>query len=265
MTVSIASNTIVLDNVGDNESNIMNNSKIAWDNALTRAISVTCSSDALSSPNLFDYMTTTFWSAGSGIQTVDIVLPTAEAINCAAIAAGNWFTAGAVIEVYSDAGITKVGEISGLRDGQPYIFDFTSVSTSVLQFKFTSSGALNVGQLLVGKSLDLPTRASVGLQLGKFNNNDKVIGQLTETNAISSSSTVNRARDTIAPFQFVPIVWVESDWVGFSDSHKGKPIWFSWDNTNKPGDATFGNWSTDTIRYTSSFFTTFTLTVKGQV
>lgn len=265
MTVSIASNTIVLDNFGDNESNIMNHSIIAWDNALIRATTVTGSVDALSTPNLFDYMTTTFWAAGSGVQTVDIILPTAEAINCAAIAAGNWFTAGTVIEVYSDAGITKVGEISGLRDGQPYIFDFTSVSTSVLQFKFTSSGALNVGQLLVGKSLDLPTSASVGLQLGKFNNNDKVIGQLTETNAISSSSTVSRARDTVAPFQFVPITWIESDWVNFSDNHKGKPIWFSWNNLSNAGDATFGRWSTDTVKYTSSFFSAFTLTVNGQI
>lgn len=265
IAIAIASNAIVWDNTASTGGENMNNSRIAWDNVLTRATTVTGSVDDTSTDNLFDYMTTTFWSAGSGTQTVTITLPTAETIDCAAVAAGNWADAGTVIEVYSDAGTTKVGEVSGLKNGQPYYFNFDPVSIAVMQFKFISSNALTVGQLMFGESMKIPTSASVGLQLGKFNNKDKVIGQLTELNALSSNSTVSRGRETIAPYQFLPISWIESDWVAFSDAQRGKPIWFSWDYLNNPSDCTFGHWSTDNVKYTSSFFSAFTLTVDGQI
>ena len=113
----ISGNTIVLDD--PNNTGSRNNSRIAWDNVLTRATTVTGSVDVSNTPNLYDYMTTTFWNAGSGTQTVTITLPSAEDIDCAAIASGNWADAGTTIEVYSDAGITKVGEVSDLKNGQP--------------------------------------------------------------------------------------------------------------------------------------------------
>jgi len=266
MEIVILGNTIILDiiQIDPDEGDNMNNAKIAWDNALSRA-TLTGSVDDSNTGNLFDYMTTTFWGAGVGTSTVDIVLSSAENINCAAITAGNWADAGTVIEVYTDAGITKVGEISGLKNGQPYLFVFDSVLTSVLQIKFISVGDLSVGQVLFGSTLDFPVKASVGLQLGKFNNRDKVIGQMTENNAFGANSTVKRARDTISPFNLLPISWVNDTWVGFSGSHKGKPIWFSWNSSDNPLDVTFGHWSTDDVRYTSSFLSALNLTVKGHV
>jgi len=266
MEIVILGNTIILDNipVEPDEDNNVNSARIAWDNALSRA-TLTGSVDPTNTDNLFDYMTTTFWNAGVGTVTVDIVLPSAENINCAAITAGNWADAGTIIEVYSDAGITKVGDISGLKNGQPFYFGFDSVLTSAMQIKFISTGNLNVGQVLFGKSLDFPVKASVGLQLGKFNNKDKVIGQMTENNAFGANSTVKRSRDTISPFNLLPISWVNDVWVDFSDSHRGKPIWFSWNSADNPLDVTFGHWSTDNVKYTSSFLSALNLTVKGHI
>lgn len=267
LEILIMGNAIVLDNSIDNLENMgpMNNSRIAWDNVLIRATTVTGSVDVSNTPNLYDYMTTTFWNAGSGTQTVTITLPGAEDIDCAAVAAGNWADAGTTIEVYSDAGITKVGEVSGLKNGQPYFFEFDSVSISVMQFKFISTGDLNVGQALFGESLKIPACANVGLRLGQFNNKDKVIGQITENNAFGSNSTVARGRDTVAPYSLIPISWVRSDWVDFSDAHRGKPVWFSWDQLNNPADVIFGHWSTNDIGYSRSTFSDITLTIKGQV
>ena len=263
--IAIVSNAIILDNESGNlNGDNMNNARLAWDNALSRA-TLTASVDQSNSINLFDYMTTTFWSAGTGTRTIDIVLPSAENIDCAAIAAANWADAGAIIEIYSDAGVTKVAEVSGLKNGQPYYFEFDSVFISVMQIKFISTSDLNVGQVLFGESLKFPVKSSVGLQLGKFNNKDKVIGQLTENNAFGGNSTVKRSRDTISPFNLLPISGVNDTWVDFSDAHKGKPVWFSWDSVNNPADTTYGHWSTDAVRYNTSFLSSLTLTVKGSV
>lgn len=265
MEIEILSNAIILDNItGDFEDDIMNNARLAWDNALTRG-ALTASNDQANVDNIFDYMTTTFWNAGAGSVTVDIVLSVSETIDCAAVTAGNWATAGAVIEIYTDAGITKVAEISGLKDGQPFYFEFDPVATTVLQIKFISSGDLQVGQVLFGESLKFPVKSSVGLQLGKFNNKDKVIGQMTENNAFGANSTVKRSRDTVSPFNLLPISWVNDTWVDFSDAHKGKPVWFSWNHIDNPLDTTFGHWSTNNVKYTSSFLSQLTLTIKGNV
>lgn len=265
MEIVILGNAIILDNISqDFEGDQMNNARIAWDNALSRA-TLTASNEQDSTPNVFDYMTTTFWAAGTGTVTLDIVLPSAENINCAAIAASNWADAGTVIEVYTDAGTTKVGEVSGLKNGQPFYFGFDNVVITTMQIKFLSTGDLSVGQILFGNSLDFPVKSSVGLQLGKFNNKDKVIGQMTENNAFGPNSTVKRSRDTVSPFKLLPISWLNDTWVDFSDSHKGKPIWFSWNSVDNPLDVTFGHWATNTVRYTSSFLSELTLTVKGHV
>jgi hypothetical protein len=259
------SNAIILDTTStDTGIDNMNNAVIGWDNALARAV-ITASNDQASTPNLFDYMTTSFWNAGAGTVTVDIVLPASEAIDCCAIAAGDWATAGTTIEVYSDAGVTKVGEVSGLKDNQPYMFSFDSVIISVMQVKFISSGDLNVGQVLMGESLKFPVNASIGLQLGKFNNEDLITSQKTENNAFGSNSTVARNRTTIAPFNSIPIDWLNTSWVEFSDAHKGKPVWFNWNVVDRPNDATFGHWSTNKAKYTSSFFSSIDLTIKGVV
>lgn len=264
--IVIMSNAIILDNTAQTlEAEILNNSRIAYDNALSRATTITASADNSSTANLYDYMTTTFWTAGSGTVTIDIILPTAEDIDCAAITAGNWADAITTIEIYSDAGVTKVGEVSGLKNGQPYLFTFDSVNITTMQIKFISTNSLHVGQVLFGETLKIPTSASIGMQPGAFNNNDKVIGQNTENNGLGANSTVARNRETIAPYNLVPISWIESDWVDFKDDQKGKPIWFSWDSVNKLDQVTFGRWSTNQVKYTSSFFAQLTLTVKGHV
>jgi hypothetical protein len=260
------SNAIILDNSGAAPSvTARNNSRIAHNNALSRATTVTSATDSANTANLYDNMTTTFWNPGTGTVDVDITLPSAEDIDCAAIAAGNWADASTTIEVYSDLGTTKVGEISGLKNGQPYLFTFDSVFISTMRIRFISTGDLNVGQVLFGESLKIPNSASIGMQPGKFNNNDKVIGQRTESNGLSANSTVARSQETIAPYKLVPISWIESDWVVFVADYKGKPIWFSWDDLNKKTDVTFGHWSTSRVKYSSSFFADLTLTVKGHV
>lgn len=264
--IAIVSNAIILD-VGEadtDEADGMNNARIAYDNALSRA-TIIASNDQAGTVNLFDHMTTSFWNASNGTVTLDITLPSNEAFDCAAVAAANWADSNTTIEIYTDAGVTKVGEVSGLKNGQPYYFEFEPVSTNVMQIKFISTGDLNVGQVLMGESLKFPVKSSVGLQLGKFNNKDKAIGQMTENNGFGANSTVKRSRDTISPFNLLPISWVNSDWVAFSDAFRGKPIWFSWDSVNNPADTTYGHWSTDPVKYTSSFLSSLTLTVKGQV
>ena len=259
------SNTIVLDNTGgfDPSQTVSNaNAKVAWDNALRRA-TVTSAVGQSTIPNLYDYTTTHFWTAGSGTVNVDITLNQAEDINCAAIAAGNWFSAGTVIEVYADG--NKVGEISGLKDNQPHLFVFDSVFTADLQIRFISTGSLFVGQVLFGKSLDFPKGVNLGLELGQFNNEDQVNGMITEENNFGSSTSVARSRTTVAPFDLIPQAWFRSFWQPFSDSHKGKPIWFGWNTADYPNEIIFGSWKADNINYSRSTFLPITLTVKGVV
>lgn len=263
--INILSNAIIIDNetqIIDGED--MNKSRVAWANVLSSA-TLTASNDQDNVDNVFDYMTTTFWNAGTGVVTLDIVLAGGENIDCAAITAGNWADAATVIEVYSDAGVTKVGEVSGLKNGASYYFDFDPVFTAVMQIKFTSVNSLSVGQVLFGESLKFPVKSSIGLELGKFNNKDKVINQTTENNAFGANSTVARSRDTISPFNLIPIDWINNYWVNFSDSHLGRPIWFAWNAEGSPADTIYGHWTSTPVRYTSSFLSELTLTIKGNV
>lgn len=260
------SNAAILDNtsgsnlgVGDN----LQNSRILWDNLLIGA-TVTSANDSANIPNLYDYMTTTFWNAGSGSVDLLVTLPLAADIDCAGVAAGNWAEAGTVIEVYSDNGTTKVGELSGLKDNQPHLFTFDSVFTNTILFRFISTGNLFVGQVGAGECMNIPACPTLGTMLGQFNNDDKVISQKTENNAFGSNSVVPRSRETMVPYTVIPISWVYDEWTNFSDEHKGKPIWFGWDTKNNPLDITFGHWSTNKLSYSKSTFTDLTLTVKGQ-
>lgn len=265
MEVITLSNAIILDTTSaDTGIDNMNNAVIAWDNALSRSV-ITASNGQDTTPNLFDYMTTSYFDAGAGVVTVDIVLPIAENIDCCAVAAGNWASAGTTIEIYTDEGITKVAEASGLKDNQPYLFNFDPVVITTMQIKFLSTNALSVGLVLFGESLKFPVNASVGLQLGQFNNDDEVVSQKTENNAFGANSVVARSRTTVSPFKLIPISWVESSWVEFSDSHKGKPIWFNWNVVDRPNDSTFGHWSASKAKYDSSFLSSIDLTVKGVV
>lgn len=241
-----------------------NNSHIAWDNVLRRG-TVTSAVDSANLPNLHDYMTTSFWNPGVGSVDLDVTLPLAEDINCCAIAAGNWTDAGVSIKVYSDAGITLVGEVVGLKNGQPYMFIFDTIKTTTMRISFTSTGSLSIGQIFFGETLQMPTPASIGMKAGRFNNRDKIISQKTENNASGPNSTVSRSRETVAPYNLVPISFLENEWSNFVDSHTGRPVWFSWDAVNKLTDVTFGHWKSNDPRYTKSFFSQITLTVKGQI
>ncbi len=237
------------------------NSHVGWRNQLN-ASTVSSLVDPDNLGYLYDNMTSLFWTAGTGTTDLDVTFPSATPINWVGVANGNWFTAGTAIEIYVD-GILKA-EISGLQDGDPMMWVFDEVEATTVKIRFISNtDVLLVGEAGCGKTIKFPCLPNVGLTLGKFNNNDKVYSKRTEDDLLAASSLVKRARTTAAAYEYVPINWVRLYWVNFSNNHKGRLVWFAWDDLGAPFDVSFGHWQANEVGFTKSTYSRINFTVIG--
>lgn len=257
----------VLDNTEpDLEVVQLQNSKLLWSNELDGA-TITTTNDQSNVINLYDNMTTQKWNAGTGTVDLDIVLDS-KTLDGVGIAAGNWQTAGTTIEVWNTEPATdvKLGEVNGLSNGAPHLFIFDKAIYTNIRIRFISTGDLNVGQVGLGEVLTFPCLPTLGMELGKFNNADAETSSVTEGNAFGSTTLNQRSRNNVYPFQGISFDWVRNNWTNFSDTHKGKLVWFLWDYENASEDTVFGHWSTTSpVSYSRATYTDITLRILGHV
>ncbi len=247
----------------------MSNSHLLWDNALEYAESVTANKDDDNVVNLFHHNTTQKWAPGNGTSEVDVVFSTARSVNCMGLAAGNFGSTGATIELWDrdpSRAPVKLAEVNGLADRAPHMMVFNHVTSRHFRLIIRANAPLKLGQFALGVSMNFPCRPTIGLELGKFNNADKEFTTITEGLEFTGTSTQARVRPTKIPFKHVPMSWIRDSWVPFSNGHKGKPVWMIWDSVNFPEDTVYGMWKTESsIRYTKSTYTELTLVITGHV
>jgi hypothetical protein len=245
--------------------------RLAYLNFAKTAANITASHDASSVAALYDDMTTVKWRPGvSGVSYVQFEstlfangvgqnLPTYD---YAAVVGCNWATAGASI-IVKDENDTIVGQVTGLRDNQPAFMVFESRTSGALRFEFTASNAsLEVGEIYYGKTTELPRNVSVGYQPGRWTTNDIITTGRTESNQFSNSTI--RARGTTERFSinYVPLSFMEVQYVNFINDAKGLPVFFLW-NQNERSHAVYGYWDASPPRFTSSLYSSIDLTIRG--
>lgn len=233
-------------------------------NSIIQDATITATENQGQTGFLRDNMTSLYWQSTTGDNQVEFTLAAPSTINWAGIAGGDWFSAQCTIEVYVNSLATKVAEIVGLRDGQPFmwVFDDQIVVTSVI-FRFIHNGNLKVGELGFGQAIQFPCFPDVGLTLAKFNNDDVEYGKVTEDQIFAATSLLKRARTTRANYSIVAVSWVRDFWINFVDTQRGKLVWFLWDAVGHPQDISFGQWSTNAVGYTRSTHSSINFNVSG--
>ena len=245
--------------------------KIAYVNFAKTAANVTASHDSSSTPALYDDMTTVKWRPGvSGVSYVQFestqfangVGSNLPAYDYAGVVGCNWATAGAILTIKDENG-NIISQITGLRDNQPAFLVFSKRSTGAIKFEFTcDNSTLEVGEIYYGKTTELPRNVAIGYQPGRWTNNDIITNGRTEANQFSNSTV--RARGTTEQFSidFVPIDFMEVQYRNFINDAKGLPIFFLW-NQNERNQAVYGTWEASEPRFTSSFYSQISLTIRG--
>lgn len=252
-------------------TNLKKAPKLAYKNAGKNAFAVTASHNTSKLAALTDDMTTIKWRPGvvgvSFVQFESSLFNTGTGtgfteFDYIGVTGANWATAGATLSVYDNNG-TLLAQASGFRDNQPVFAVFAERTATALKFEFTcDNDLLEVGEIYYGKTFGLPRNVSVGYSPGRWTNNDIITTGRTEANQFSNSTV--RARGTTERFSinYVPLSFMDGQYVNFINEAKGLPVFFLW-NQNERSQAVYGYWDASAPRFTSSFYSSIDLTIRG--
>ena len=217
---------------------------------------------------LHDNLTNIFYTGPSGVTDIELQLPSAQTINCFAVAGANLLSAATSISFYlwdadTSAYYLVVTATSG-RDNQPVMVVFENQISTKIKITITSAAAFQIGEMAFGQCLKMPASPSVGLQPARWNTEDEITHHATQSNYNGRSTINTRGNKEVLPFNLIPHEWMRTTWATFIDEAKGLPIWVGWNQDLYPNECIYGSWEQDTAGYSSPLFAKFTLTVKGQ-
>lgn len=245
--------------------------RLAYINSAKTAANVTASHDFSSTPALYDDMTTVKWRPNvSGVSYVQFestqfangVGQNLPVYDYAGVVGCNWGSAGATLTIKDESG-NIISQITGLRDNQPAFLVFEKRSTGAIKFEFDAANAnLEVGEIYFGKTTELPRNVKVGYMPGRWKFNDIITNGRTEANQFSNSTVRARGTEERFSIDFVPISFMEVQYVNFINDAKGLPVFFLW-NQNERNQAVYGTWEASDPRFTSSFYSSIDLTIRG--
>lgn len=236
-------------------------SRIAFDNLASSAVTVTASHDTSNAINTYDGMTTLKWSPGNASPTLQFDGSFSD-VDYIGLAGVNWNTAGCSLTV-KDSGGATLASISGLKDNQPALLIIDKANQSTIKFEFTCSNSLlEVGEVYFGEAMLLPRNVSVGYQPGRWTSNNIVTMAKTEANQFGASTVRNRGTTERFRINFVSTDYMESTFKDFISDAEGLPIFFLW-NKNNNNQAVFGQWEAGNPTYESSLFSSISMTIRG--
>jgi hypothetical protein len=217
---------------------------------------------------LHDNLTNIFYTGDSGVTNIELQLPSAQTINCFAVAGANLQTAAMSISLYLwDADESEyylvITATSG-RDNQPVMVVFENQISSKAKIVITAAGDFQVGEIAFGQCLKMPCSPSVGFVPARWNTEDEITHHTTQSNYNGRSTINTRGNKEVLPFRLIPHEWIRTNWTAFIDEAKGLPVWVGWNQEAYPAECIYGTWEQDTASYSSPLFGGFTLTIKGQ-
>lgn len=235
--------------------------RLAWRNEIDSSSTITATHDSASTGYLYDGMTTAKWRPAAKVSSVTFTDGFID-VDYVGIAGVNWNSAGCSVAIY-DQDDTLLASASGLKDNQPLLFIITKAIYSSIKVEFTCTNTnLEVGEIYIGEALKFPRNVKVGYQPGRWNTEDEIVWQRTENNQFAGS--IVRSRGTTERYQvdFLPLAFMDNEWVDFMTTAKGKAVFFLW-NKDETHHAAYGHWSTNGHRFTNSFFSSVSMTIKG--
>lgn len=234
--------------------------RLAWKNEIDSNTTITTSFDSANTGYLYDGMTTAKWRPADLSPSITFTQGFND-VDYVALAGVNWQSAGASVAIY-DQDDNLLGSASGMFDNQPVFFIITKAIYSAIKVSFTCTNTtLEVGEIYIGEALKFPRNVKVGYMPGRWNTNDEIVWQRTEGNQFAGS--IVRARGTEERFevQFLPLSFMDNDWVDFIRTAKGKAVFFVWNKDEF--DAVYGHWNASDSRFTNSFYSSVSMTIKG--
>ena len=235
--------------------------RLAYSSKASTAATVTPSHDTANAVYTYDGMTTLKWRPANAAPTLQFDGTFANT-DYAALAGGNWASAGCTITV-KDSGGNTLGTASGMSDNQPVFFVFTKTTYTTIKFEFSCTNTLlEVGEIYFGESLAFPRNVSVGYKPGRWDSNDLITTGMTEGNQFAASTV--RARGTTERFKIslVATSFIESTYKAFIQNAKGVPVFFLW-NKESSTQAVFGVWDAQPPTFESSLLSSINLTING--
>lgn len=220
---------------------------IAYDNLLTRIGATITASSAragFSVENACDWRTTTYWgpSAG-GVQTITAVFDDAVTADYFAIYRHNLATVDATVKLQSssDSGATwdDVFADQALSDNQLVLKVFAPVTSTHwrIVFNISGSGDCSVGVLMLGQVFPLYRGMPAGFLPPHQGRKTAVINSTTEGGQFAGRSITSRGAVATIVNKSVPVAWVRQYWEPFQIHGERYPFLFSWNHTDRPGDA----------------------------
>lgn len=218
---------------------------------------------------LYDGITSVFYSKAATSYTLDFTTATAFDANCIAFAGCNFKSANATITAYLkdpvDGSWSLAQAVTASRDNQPVMVTFEELSTKGLRLVVTHNGTLQIGEVAVGVALRMPVAPSVGYTPARWNVQDEITWSATENNNIGRSNINSRPAKEVLPFKLIPHSYMRSDWQYFIDAAKGLPVWVGWNQADYPSECIYGHWEQTESKYDTAIYSSFTLTIKGNV
>ena len=240
---------------------VSKNSYIMYQNLMPLA-TVTAGGDV---GRLHDWMTNIKYQAAAGVTNIDLTLPSANTINCVALAGVNWQSGGVTAKFFTWNGSAYVlqCDLFGAHDDTPVMRIIPQTETDRVRIQFTSTGALFVGEAAFGEALKMPSCPSVGLQPAEWSDDDEYSLSTTESRNIGPSTIERRGSTQVMEFKFITPEFVDGPINTMRRIAKGRPVWVGWNQQDRPASVIFGHWTMQAPKFDSSTFTSISLTVKG--
>ena len=239
------------------------NSYIMYQNLMPSA-TVTAGGDV---SRLYDWMTNIKYTAAAGTTNIDLTLPSAETINCIALAGVNWQSGGVTAKFFTWDGSQYVlqCDLFAAYDDTPVMRIIPQATTDRVRIQFTAENPLFVGEAAFGEALQMPSCPSVGLQPAEWSDDDEYSLSTTESRNIGPSTIERRGSTQVMEFKFITTDFMDGPVANMRRAGKGRPVWVGWNQQDRPASVIFGHWTMQPPKFDSSTFTSLNLTIKGVV
>lgn len=222
---------------------------IAYDNILTRStatITISGERTGFGGVNAWDWKTTTYWSPPSyGVFTITAVFGSAVTADYFAVYRHNLAVVSGLIRLqYSaDSGSTWTDVFTDqtLTDNQLLLKTFTAITSTHWRVRVnvgsTATDYCYIGMLMIGAVFPLYRGMPAGFLPPHQGRRTVVTNSTTEGGQFAGRSIISRGAGTTIVNRSVPVAWVRQYWEPFQIHGERYPFLFSWNHTDRPGDA----------------------------
>lgn len=233
MSIVISSDVVL--SVADTSSGVTDdNPRIGYHNVLTPANVTASTSDAsYGVSNVANPATHLKWKAtGTGVQTIQVALASAETVNYFALCGHNLGTTGANIKLQSStdgASWTDVTTAVVLPNNYAYMYEFADVSASYYRLHITAVSEIpELAVLYIGRVLRMQRRIYVGHKPVTLNRKVTVGSGTSESGQYLGRVVTRRMLDGAAEFRNITPGWYRSYFDPFVLATEDRPFFFAW-------------------------------------